>query len=457
MTIICYNENMSKLSILVVEDDALTQKTIAAHLRDHEVDFASDLLAAAKMIREGRHDICFIDLKLGPKDSASGLDLIPLATARGAYSVVMSGHDSEPMVERAYAMGCDDFYAKGNEETNIGAVIARFLNRRDKSDGVNLFNERFITQDTATKESITNAFQYAASELPVLILGPTGTGKTSLARLLHDQSGRPGEFVAINCSAYTEDLLEAELFGFRKGAFTGANENRKGKLLLADQGTLFLDEIGTMSLKMQTKLLKAIEERSFYPLGSERAETSRFRIISATLEDLQSLIKAGKMRFDFFQRIHGLTIDLKPLTERKGDIFPLIAHFTRGGKRLAFSPEAKELLTRYDWPGNIRELKKFVELLSAGHEGLIKPDSLRGIMASARSEATGGEFMTEEQYRCALDHGLGQAVDRFTDAVIRRNLAENEGHKTKTLSDLKISTRLLYSSLSRQGERPENS
>jgi DNA-binding NtrC family response regulator len=449
---------MPKLSILVVEDDALSRKVMASRLSGHAVDYAEDAGTARRLLDEGRHDLCFIDLELGREDDCSGLDLIPLAAQKGVYPVVMSAHDSEPLVEKAYALGCRDFYAKGNAESNVRRVLDAFLSRREKSVNAGLFTERFVTQDEATRETINEALGYAPAELPILILGPSGTGKTSLARVIHERSRRPGAFVAINCAAYTEELLEAELFGYRKGAFTGANDNRKGKLLLADGGTLFLDEVGAMSLKMQTKLLKAVEERSFYPLGAERAETSRFRLISATLEDVQALIKAGRLRFDFYQRIHGLTVRLKPLAERKDDIFPLIEHFTRGGKRLSFAPDAKELLRRHDWPGNARELRRFVELLVDGArvEGRVTAAAAARLLDTAASATDEPVFVSDGQYDFAVRNGLNAAVERFVDAVIERNLAENGDKRTKVLASLRIPTSRLYATLKRlkRSQRP---
>lgn len=437
----------AKLKILVVEDNPLSREVMAKKLEGHSVTFAEDIVTARRMLKDGTPDLCFIDLQLGVNDECSGLDLIPLAVSKGVYSVVMSSHDSEKVVERAYELGCNDFYAKGNQAANVDRVLAKFRARRSQRDS--LFEDRFVTQDPNTRATVSDALRYATSDLPVLILGPSGVGKTSLAQVIHDMSGRSGEFVAINCSAYTEDLLEAELFGYRKGAFTGASENRKGKLLLADGGTLFLDEIGSMSLQMQTKLLKAIEERSFYPLNSEKTETSNFRIISATLEDLHGLIRTGKLRFDFYQRIQGLTIKLPSLAERKGDVLPLIAHFTAGGKRLSFSTEAKERLLRHDWPGNTRELKKFVELLVDGHEGRVTPEAVDRLLTSAGVEAGGSDFATGGQYDFSLRHGLSAAIDRITDQIIARNLAAHGGKKSMVLKDLKISTRLLYQSLKR--------
>jgi len=453
---------MDKLKILIVDDDKLAQKVLAGHLGAHELCFASSLAEAKRCVEAGRLHICFIDLQLGRDDDRSGLQLIPLAAAKGVYSVVVSSHDSEELVDKAYGLGCDDYYIKGNEEANVRSILGKYLQKRSALGVDHLFTRQFITQDPATKAGILDAIKYAASDLPIIILGPSGTGKTSLGRLIHDHSERKGEFVAINCSAYTEELLEAELFGYKKGAFTGAAESRKGRLAQADKGTLFLDEIGTMSLNMQTKLLKAIEERTFYPLGAERPETSDFRVISATLEDLQGLIAQGRLRFDFFQRIHGLTVPLKPLAQRPCDILPLIHFFAKGLKRLSFSPDAKSCLLSHSWPGNARELKRLVGLLASGHEGRVTREHvLRHLthFPSARTPSSVG-FVTEDQYRCALRDGLNGSVDRFTREIVQRNLAENGGKKTRTLSALKISTRLLYSALkprpeSRTGRTPD--
>lgn len=445
---------MEKLNILVLEDDKLAQKVMAVHLAGHNVDLAGDLGTALKKIEGAKYDLGFFDLMLGPDDSYSGLKAIAAAAARGVHCVVVSSSDSEEIIDRAYALGADDFYAKGNEESNVADILRKFLQNRKAAGAGDIFSSAFITCDPETRAAAAEALKYAPTELPLLILGPSGTGKTSLARLLHEHSGREGAFVSINCSAYTEDLLEAEMFGHTKGAFTGAHEARKGRLLEAHKGTLFLDEIGTMSLGMQMKLLKAIEERSFYPLGSERTERSEFRVISATLEDPQALIAQGKLRFDLFQRVHGYTINLKPLTRRACDIAPLVQHFTKGGRRLAFTPEARAYLENYSWPGNVRELKKFVDLISCGPEGQVDISAvkkhLKGREAGQPAPARDGEL-----YAFALANGLEAALERVAGEIITRNLRENGGKKTKTLADLKISTRLLYSTLKKLAPEEE--
>jgi DNA-binding NtrC family response regulator len=458
---------MEKLNSLVLEDDKLAQKIMAAQLTGHKLDMAGDLKSALGYLGRDKYDIGFFDLMLGPDDDYSGLKAIKAAAGKGVYSVVVSSSDSEDIIDKAYELGARDFYAKGNEESNIADIIRKFVQNRRLDAGTDVFESAFVTGDEETRAAVTEALRYAPTGLPVMILGPSGTGKTSLARIIHDRSGRPGSFVAINCSAYTEDLLEAELFGYKKGAFTGAGEARKGRLLEAHKGTLFLDEIGTMSPNMQMKLLKAIEEKTFHPLGSERAETSDFRIISATLEDPKELIARGRMRFDLFQRVQGYTLRLKPLTERPADLFPLIRHFTRGGRRLSFTAEARAMMQEYKWPGNAREVKKFVDLVCCGPEGRIdgviagrhlKPRGFAHAGATAAPvpaaapapRPAGGE--SDELYALAVKDGLQAALDKVAEEIVLRNLAENGGVRTKTMADLRISTRLLYSVIKKTGE-----
>lgn len=448
---------MTKLKILVVEDNALAREIMAGNLEGQAVDFAADRATAERKLKAGEYDICFLDLDLGDNDGYSGLKLIPLAVSKKAYPVIMSSCDTEETISKAYALGCKEFYVKGNEQQNVAAIIARYMRDDGGKKAQAVFAGDFVSNDPETRALVSEAIKYAPTELPLMLLGPSGTGKTTLAQILHAHSGRDGDFVAINCAAYTEDLLESELFGYKRGSFTGAHENRKGKLAQADKGTIFLDEIGAMSQNMQVKLLKAIEEKSFYPLGADKPEYSDFRVISATLEDVKKLLAEDKLRFDFFQRVHGMTLTLKSLAQRKCDIMPLVHAFTKGKKRLAFELGAREYLLAHNWPGNTRELKRFVELVGAGAQGMVTLETVRRHITPTEHAATPTAApITQAQYEYALKHGLAAAADQFSAGIINRCISENHGKKAAALDKLNISKTLLYATLERAQKTEES-
>jgi sigma-54 dependent transcriptional regulator, flagellar regulatory protein len=211
----------------------------------------------------------------------------------------------------------------------------------------------------------------AASDATVLVLGETGTGKEVMARLVHQNSPRSaGPFVPVNCGAIPEALLESELFGHLKGAFTGAIANRRGRLALAEGGTLFLDEIGELPLSLQVKLLRVLQDRTYEPIGSAQPISANFRLVTATNRDLKAEVEAGRFRQDLYYRLLVCPVTLPPLRERRDDVVPLFFHFWKGrGEQRPIEPEALQLLVAYDWPGNVRELENMVERLSVCSEG----------------------------------------------------------------------------------------
>ena len=278
---------------------------------------------------------------------------------------------------------------------------------RSRSDG--------IIGSTEAMRRVHDLIQRAAGcALPVLIQGESGTGKELVARAIHHLSGRQQRrFFSENCSALSESLLESELFGHVRGAFTGADRDRKGILELADGGTLFLDEIGDMSVRMQSKLLRALQEREVRPVGGKETIRVDVRIVSATNRSLRGLIKEGSFRDDLFYRINVITIDLPPLRHRKDDIPALVEHFLErialesGPPRKQFSPGALELLMSYDWPGNIRELENVVQRAVALNDGptidaSALPDRVRHVMITEESpnylgSGKGGEQLMIEK------------------------------------------------------------
>ena len=220
----------------------------------------------------------------------------------------------------------------------------------------------------AMEELLKQASLFAKSDAPVLIVGESGSGKELLARFIHRESGRSGEFVSVNCATLPKELFEAELFGYRKGAFTGAAADKKGLVEVADGGTLFLDEVGELPLELQPKLLRFLQEKEFRPLGETALKRSDARVVAATNRDLLSLVEEGSFREDLYYRLGVLTLVVPPLRERPEDIPPLLHHFLnkysrKYGKEVELTPEAYDLLLSYNYPGNVRELENLVHRL----------------------------------------------------------------------------------------------
>lgn len=435
------------LKILIVDDDKLSRLKIKTHLNDHLVmEAASYTEAIAKLTHN--FDLCFIDLNLDNTGAELlGFEILKITAQRGIYSVVMSSLHDEEVVEHAYELGCNDFYSKGNEKASIADTLNRFLLSKNDYLENYFFKEIFPTKSKEQKEMLKKIIPVIQTEIPICLLGESGTGKTFLAKEIHEQSKRAGAFVAVNCAALSEELLEAELFGHAKGAYTGAAGESKGKLALANHGTLFLDEIGSMSIGMQTKLLKAIEEKSFYQVNSDKIIKSDFRIISATLDNLEEKIKSGEFRFDLFQRLCGLSVKLLPLRERKDDILDLIkketAEVSQSGRKIVFSKEAKVELERYSWPGNIRELKRFFQIISLDGHGLISQTEVKKHLQQ-NLNLVSKKILSKEQMEQAITHGLPVFLEEIENEVIQEVLNRNNHAIRKTISMLKINQSKLY-------------
>ena len=301
-------------------------------------------------------------------------------------------------------------------------------------------------------ESIRKVAEATSS---VYIYGESGTGKELIARAIHRESARAeGPFVKVNCSALAEGLLESELFGHEKGAFTGAIRERKGRFELAHQGTLFLDEISDIPLSTQVKLLRVLQEKEIERVGGERTITVDVRIISATNRDLGPLVETGAFREDLYYRLHIIPIEVPPLRERKEDILPLVTHFLHAiGSEMAkpiegVSEEAMDLLMRYDWPGNIRELENMIERAIVLCEGTVLDAQLFPLNERRTPRSgTSGTLVVPQAGAITLDN----ALERIERAMIEDALEKSNGVKTKTAELLGIKTSALYYKLEKYG------
>ncbi len=365
-----------KIRVLIVDDEpSVLLETSASLKRHYEVLTASRAEEAERMLGEQKVDLLLTDLRLPGKDGISLLESV-----KGSHPdlpvVLMSGHGTIEEAVKAIRLGAVDFVEKPFGPERLQVTVERALELK----ALQRENERLRTLTGAADEMIgksraldqirAEVQKVAKSDAKVLVSGESGTGKELVARAIHRLSARArGPFEKLNCAALPKDLVESELFGYEKGAFTGAAQMKRGRLEAADLGTLFLDEVGDMSLDTQAKFLRAIETGEIERLGGTRTIAVDTRILAATNKDLPAEIQAGKFREDLYYRLNVVPIHIPPLRARREDVPLLVAHFVeRFGAEHPRGPrtvtkEALERLTEYSWPGNIRELKNLIERL----------------------------------------------------------------------------------------------
>jgi DNA-binding NtrC family response regulator len=425
-----------KLNILLIEDDLLSRLSLKSRLEPNAtVTEAVTSLEAISLIQSNHFDFAFVDLDL--EAALIGLSIVKELKKKNIHSVVLSGREDDSVIEEAYLSGCNDYLSKPFTKASIEAVLKRY--HHTQNDLISILKNTLMTEDADLHIQLKTIEKALYGDHPILITGESGTGKTFLAKFIHELSGKERPFIHLNCSEISESLLESELFGHEKGAFTGAIKTKKGLMELADGGVLFLDEIATLSLGMQKKLLKAIDEKTFYPVGSEKSVSSHFRLVSATCEDLKGKVKSGEFREDFLYRLDGFNVCLKPLRERKSDINNLLNYFLKKNKRrIVLSSEARSELLNYSWPGNIRELQKVVEVLRSSEKGIIEKFDLKELL-KANIEGTG-----ELDLNKIKNIGLSAYVELIEAEIVERVLFENNDKVRKTLADLKLSNNAFY-------------
>ncbi|HEX6212931.1 MAG TPA: sigma-54 dependent transcriptional regulator, partial [Methylomirabilota bacterium] len=373
------------MHVLVVDDDADVRNLLATVLEGdagaHVTEAASGAEGMALLGRE-EFDVALIDVQM---PDHSGLDVLRWARAAEIDTelIVLTAHADVETAVQAMRLGAYDFLPKPCKNAELREVVAKAAEkkalRRENSALKEVVNRRdglptLIGQSQEIRDVLGMITRVAASDSPVLIQGESGTGKELVARSLHLQSGRAARpFVSINCGALPDTLLESELFGHKKGAFSGAITSRIGLFEAAHGGTLFLDEIGEMSPAMQVRLLRVLDSGEVRRVGEERVFHVDARVVAATNKDLARESAEGRFRWDLFYRVSTLEIAVPPLRRRRSDIPLLVAHFLgasgRTGSRLRFAPEAMARLVDYDWPGNVRELRNLIERLHILHEG----------------------------------------------------------------------------------------
>jgi two-component system response regulator HydG len=431
--------------VLVADDEPKLGNIVTQMLQldGHEVLRVGGGDEALAALASGRFDVVVTDLRMPGTD---GLAVLRAARASAAPPevIVMTAHGSAESAVEAMKTGAADYLTKPFSMDELRLRVGRLATQKTTERRSQRLLERLtpdlVAESPGMKGALAAARQVASTDASVLLLGETGTGKSQLARYIHYQSKRAGApIVEVHCAALPETLLEGELFGFEKGAFTGATQRKVGHLAAADGGTLFLDEIGEITPATQVKLLRFLQEKTFVPLGATAPRTVDVRVISATNRELDEAVKSGQFREDFYYRLNVFAIRVPPLRERREDILPIADRFLagRGLPAEKLSPTARDRLRMRSWPGNVRELENALEraLILAG-EGEVQPDHLGGDGVFGGRSPLAGDLLVE-----------GFELDAFEREVIFAAIEKAGGNKTQAARLLGVTRRRLYSLL----------
>ena len=436
--------------ILLVDDDPGLLRLLSIRLRaeDYEVEAVESAERALAVLHRFHPDLVITDLRM---DKMDGIGLLKELQGRspGLRVLIITAHGTIPDAVKATQSGAFGFLTKPIDKDELMETVGRAM-KISGSPAVEVdedWSDEIITRNPKLKEILAQAKMVAATDARVLVTGESGTGKELLARAIHKASPRRTKpFVAINCSAMAENLLESELFGHEKGAFTGATRSHKGLFQAAEGGTLLLDEIGDMPMRLQVKLLRVLQENQVRPVGSTDAISVDVRIVSATHRDLQAMMRDGRFREDLYYRLNVVNIRLPSLDERREDIPLLVSHFLQqlakegGQDRKVYAPEAVELLVTAEWPGNVRQLYNVV----------------RQNVALSRSPVISGELVQSSLgERAGKLMSFSDARDEFTRNYLSQILQITAGNVSQAARLAKRNRTDFYKLLARHDLNPD--
>jgi two-component system nitrogen regulation response regulator GlnG len=471
------------LKILVVDDEAIVRESLGEWFRDdgHSVDTAEDARQALHMLAGSRYDIALVDIKM------PGVDGLELQARMAAVSpdltiIIMTAYASVESAVKALKAGAYDYVTKPFDPDELSLLIRRAAEHRSlRAENIRLKESievistpaPIIGRSPAIRRVLDLVNTVSATDATVLIAGESGTGKELVARAIHSYSRRSGRpFVGVSCAAIPGTLLESEMFGHERGAFTDAKERKLGKFELAHGGTLYLDEIGDMPVELQTKLLRALQERAIERVGGQEPIRIDVRVLAATNRDLEVAMREGRFREDLYYRLNVVTLNLPPLRERRRDIPLLVEHFLAKyneeiGER-GVAPDALDRLVGHDWPGNVRELENVIQrAMVMATSGVILPEHLPigpvSAAASVAVDATLEEIIERKLLDCVRglrERSSANLYDLIVGLVekplLRAVLRETGGNQVRAAQILGINRNTLRKKLTEHGIDPDH-
>ena len=446
-------DDTAGIRMLVVEDDKALSEIVCEELRErgHMAVAAESVAEGLEQLKQSEFEVALVDLML---PDGSGIDILKKIAEEGlaTEAIVLTGYATVDTAIQAMKLGAYDYVTKPARMEELEVLVVKAAEksrlRRENShlrrrlEGTSP-TDGIVTDDPIMRELMATLERVAPSDLPVLVQGESGTGKELIARAVHRLSARNIQpFVAINCGAVPETLLESELFGHEKGSFSGALSRKPGLFEVADKGVLFLDEVGEVSQAVQVKLLRALETKEFFRVGGTRPVRTDVRLVSATNKNVKSEMQEGRFREDLYYRLNGVTIKLPPLRERKADIPLLARHFLdRFSAKKKLTARAMDTLQNYSWPGNVRELQMVMQRAAI----LSSSDTL---------DAADLPLDVRDQNWKAAAVKTGLSLAEMEKEYIETVLKEHDGHRGKTARALGIDPKTLYNKLG--PERPRS-
>ncbi len=444
--------------ILLVDDEPAFRLLAERFLtqQGHQVVSVADLATARTQLAAQSFDLILLDLSLPPAFDPQAT-LLALAEFTAQPVIIMTGHAERELALKAISLGAWDFLAKPVDPDMLAVVVKRAISKHQLSRELTLLKRHNQPTDVLSQlvgvsrqmDNIRTLVQrIAPTEVRVLVTGPSGTGKEVVSRVLHQLSLRSkGPFVSVHCGAIPAELLESELFGYVKGAFTGADKDRQGLLSLANGGTLFLDEIGEMPLPMQVKMLRVLQEGTFYPVGGREQKQIDVRLISATNAVLPELVRQGKFREDLYYRIKGITLETPALDERREDIPLLIQRFLQQHPAdIQLSPEAMAWFLQQTFPGNVRELKNTLEsVLAIAQGGVVTLSDIQLLHLTPQQTTAATPLLASPGL------SLDEQVRQLEVSLLTQALLESQGNRSQAARVLGLSRQGLLKKIERYG------